>query len=74
MNWMTTNWIIWGLIFMIDESALIVALESRKRLIKQDAVGNPGKYCYGVLWTDLLWLIREMTGGDEDDPKTAERC
>lgn len=51
---------------MIDENELVMALESRKRLFKADAVCKSGKYCYGVLWTDVLAQIREMTGGERD--------
>ena len=55
---------------MVNEDELIVALESRKRLVKADAVAKPGKYAYAVLWTDLLAVIRKMTGGDTGDTAT----
>lgn len=58
---------------MINEQDFLIALEERKRLLKQDTVGKPGKYCYGILWTDLLRLIREMTGGEENGKETQER-
>lgn len=57
----------------VDREELIIALESRKRLIKTDCVCNPGKYAYAVLWTEILAVLREMTGGDTVDAKTAEK-
>ena len=54
---------------MVNENELIVALESRKRLVKADAVAKSGKYAYAVLWTELLAVLREITGGDVDAGK-----
>ena len=50
---------------MVNEGELILRLESRKRLVKADAVAKSGKYAYAVLWTEILAVLREMTGGDE---------
>lgn len=60
---------------MINEDELIVALESRKRLIKQDAVAKSGKYAYAVLWVELLAVLREL-GGDKNAGASEEemRC
>ena len=58
---------------MIDQSELIVALESRKRLVKADAVAKSGKYAYAVLWVELLAVLREL-GGDAVDPETKTGC
>lgn len=55
---------------MINEAELIIALEPRKRLVKQDAVCRDGKFCYAVLWTEILAEIRRLTGGDAHDPNT----
>lgn len=52
---------------MVNEDELIVALESRKRLVKTDAVSKPGIYAYAILWTELLAVLREMTGGGTGD-------
>ena len=54
---------------MVNENELIVALESRKRLVKADAVAKSGKYAYAILWTELLAVLREITGGDTDAGK-----
>lgn len=52
---------------MVNEDELIVALESRKRLVKADAVAKSGEYAYAILWTDLLAVLRKMTGGEDSD-------
>ena len=54
---------------MVNENELVIALESRKRLIKTDCVCNPGKYAYAVLWTEILAVLREL-GGDAVDKGT----
>lgn len=51
----------------VDSIELVIALESRKRLVKTDAVAKSGKYAYAVLWTEILAVLREMTGGDAVD-------
>lgn len=55
---------------MVNETELVIALESRKRLVKTDAVSKPGKYAYAILWTELLAVLRKMTGGDTGDTAT----
>lgn len=58
---------------MINEDELIVALESRKRLVKADAVAKSGKYAYAVLWTEILAVLREMTGGEKSGQEASPR-
>ena len=58
---------------MVNENELVIALESRKRLVKADAVAKSGKYAYAVLWTEILAVLREMTGGEENGKETQER-
>lgn len=52
---------------MLNEAEFIVALESRKRLVKIDCVCNSGKYAYAIIWTELMAVLREMAGGDAID-------
>ena len=58
---------------MVDETMLIMALESRKRLVKTDAVSKPGIYAYAVLWTEMLAVLREMTGGEKSGQEESPR-
>lgn len=58
---------------MVNEGELILRLESRKRLVKTDAVSKPGIYAYAVLWTEILAVLREMAGGEKSGQEASPR-